>query len=128
MDIYKKASQLGLRFSTSKGVLSVESLWDKKLSLTFIEDLVRGAKKKLKGDNDDELSFLDSSKKVDEGDQLAFDILKDVYLTRKAENEALRTEKERKENNEKIMALIQEKKEGALRDKSVEELEAMLAN
>lgn len=64
---------------------------------------------------------------VDKENQLKFDILKDVYLTKKAENEAKRTELDRKANDQKILALIQQKKEGALAEKSIEELEAMLS-
>lgn len=124
MEVYKNASMLGLRFNTSKGVLSVEQLWQ--LSQTDLSTCVKNVKKSLKKSDDDELSFLDNSVTVDTTEQLRFDILKDVYLTKKSLAEAERTAKERKENNQKIMALIQEKKEGQLQSKSIEELEAML--
>ena len=65
---------------------------------------------------------------VDKTEQLRFDILKDVYLTKKAENEAIRSERDQKEKNQKIIELIAEKKEGALKEKSIQELEAMLVS
>ncbi len=123
MDIFKKASQQKLRFLTSKGSLSVEQLWD--LPVIDLERCIRAVKKTLKASDDTDLGFLDDTNKVDPTNQLAFDVLKDVYITKKAENEAARNAKEQKENKEKILGLIKEKKEGALKEKSVEELEEM---
>ena len=127
MDNFKKASQLKLRFNTNKGVLSVEQLWD--LTATSLATLVRSIKSELKNSTiEDELSFLSDviPTKVDVENILRFEIAKDIYLTKKAESEALRDEKAKKEHNQKILELIQNKKEGELQSKSVEELEAML--
>lgn len=123
--MYKQATQLKLRFLTKKGVLSVEQLWD--LKFVDLADAVKEAKKVLTNSTgDDELSFLDETKKVNTEDQLRFDILKDVYLSKKAENEAKRNALQDKEHNQKIMALIAEKKEDSYRNMSIEELEALL--
>jgi hypothetical protein len=127
MDNFKKASQLKLRFNTSKGVLAVEQLWD--LPQTSLSSLLRSIKEELKTANlDDDLSFLSDSTptKVDVENQLRFEIAKDIYLTKKAEAEEKRNEAAKKEHNQKILAMIQEKKEGQLKDKSIEELEALL--
>lgn len=125
MSIYKQASKEGLRFSTTKGNLSVEQLWS--LTQTDLGNSLKTVKKILKKSDDEDLGFLDEGTTVDKENQLRFDILKDIYLTKKAENEARRTEAERKENNQKIMALIQRKKEDELGGKSIAELEAMLS-
>jgi hypothetical protein len=124
MSDFKQASRLQLRFNTSKGSLSVEQLWD--LSLTELSNSIKAVKKLLKKTDDDELSFLDSNITVDKTEQLRFDILKDVYLTKKEEQDQARTAKEVKEHNQKILALIAEKKEESLKGKSVEELEGLL--
>lgn len=124
MDIFKQASKLGLRFTTSKGQLSVEQLWH--LTQTDLATAVKNQKKVLKKNDEDDLAFLDESSKVDATEQLRFDILKDVYLTKKADAEAIRNERERKAHNQKIMEIIQNKKEGELNSKSISELEAML--
>lgn len=124
MDNFKKASKEKLRFNTSKGVLSVEQLWD--LTLTDLSALIKGVNKLLKGIDDDSLGFLDAQNTVDETQQLRFDVLKDIYLTKKADNEAARTAKETRERNQKILGLIAEKKEESLKGKTIEELEAML--
>lgn len=121
---FKQASKQKLRFATTKGYLSSEQLWD--LTLTDLTTCIRNAKKVLKKNDDDELGFLDETSTVDKTEQLQFDILKEIYLTKKADNEALRTAKETKEHNLKILDLIQNKKDGELAAKSVSELEALL--
>lgn len=123
--MFKEASKLKLRFSTSKGSLSVEQLWE--LTQTELATCIKNVKKSLKkGDTEDDLSFLDSATTVDTTEQLRFDILKEVYLTKKSESEAIRNAKEIKEHNQKIMELISSKKESELQNKSVDELMALL--
>ena len=126
MDIFKEAAKKGLRFGTTKGPLSVEQLFQ--LTQTDLANAVKNQKKLLNKDNEDGLSFLDEASKVDTTEQLKFDILKEVYLTKKADAEALRDARAKKENNQRILELIAKKKEGALEGKSIEELEAMLAD
>ncbi len=122
--MFKQASKLKLRFQTSKGLLSAEQLWD--LTLTDLSNAIKAVKKLLKKSDDDELSFLSEGNTVDVESQLRFDILKDVYLTKKAEAEALRTAAETKAHNQKILSLIAEKQEGKLKDMSIEDLEKLL--
>jgi hypothetical protein len=125
MSDFKQASKEKLRFSTSKGNLTVEQLWD--LTLTDLATCIKGVKKVLKGSSeDDDLAFLDSNITVDKTQQLRFDILKDVYLTKKQEADDRKTAKEVKEHNQKILALIAEKQEEGLKGKSIEDLEKML--
>lgn len=122
--MYKQASKLRLRFLTPVGPLSVEQLWD--LSQTQLSNSIKAVKKVLKKNDDDELSFLEDTKVVDVENQLRFDILKDVYLTKKKESEELRDAAEIKAHNQKILTLIAEKKDDSLKNMSVEELEKLL--
>jgi len=122
--MFKQASKLKLRFTTNRGVLSVEQLWD--LTQTELAKAIRDVKKVLTKNTDDELSFLIETTVVDVENQLRFDILKDVYLTKKKENEELKTAAEVKAHNQKSLALIAEEKEGELKELSVEELEKLL--
>lgn len=125
MEMYKLASQQQLRFQTNKGVLSVEQLWQ--LTQTDLSNLCKAIKKVLKGnDNDDDLSFLIDTATVDVENQLRFDIAKDVYLTKKKDNEEKRNALEAKQQKEKILAIIAKKKDESLETKTVEELEALL--
>ena len=125
MSNYKQASKLQLRFQTNRGSLSVEQLWS--LSLTDLASAIKAVKKVLKGaDNDDELSFLDESKTVDTENQLRFNILKDVYVDKQTALKEARSAQDRKAYEQKILDLIAEKREGALKEKSIKELEALL--
>lgn len=125
MNNFLEATKSRLRVSTSNGLLSVEQLWD--LTPTKLATILRNLKKQLKKDDtDDELSFLDETKVVDKETQLSFDVVKEIYLVRKDEADKIKTEFERKSNNEKIMALIHQKQEKELGEKSIDELKALL--
>ncbi len=125
MENFKKASRAKLRVQTPYGNLSVEQLWD--LSLPKLAAVIKDVKSSLKTtESDDELSFLSEVKTVDNELILSFEILKDIYVTKKDEAESAKNDAKRKENNEKIMALIHQKEESALSNKSIEELKAML--
>lgn len=128
MEIYKKASKKKLRFNTNLGVLSVEMLWD--LPKEEIRELVikaREAAKKSSGQvSDAELSFLDAPKAKATDDELRFEILKDIYLTKKNAEEKALKKAEIKANNKKVLELIARKQDEALEKKSIKELEKML--
>lgn len=125
MSIFKEASRLKLRFLTTKGNLSVEQLWD--LNQTELASCIKESKKRLNVSTDDELSFLDAAAPVkDPVEQLMFDILKEVYVTKQAALNAIRDEKTKKEHNAKIMRLIVDKQEASLQNLSIEELEKQL--
>lgn len=126
--MYKKASKLKLRFQTQKGNLSVEQLWD--LSL---EDLKVEVKKQYEinkenaVDGDPDLEFLGEGK-VDSKEVLKFEILKDIYVTKKTEKENSILEAEKRIKNKRIMEIIAKKQDEDLQGKSIEELQAMLEN
>jgi hypothetical protein len=124
MNNYKEASRTKLRVDTSQGQLSVEQLWD--LSLNKLTVIIRNINKQLKNDNDDNLSFLDETKVVDKRIQLIFDILKDIYSTKKEELDAERKSVSDKEHNQKIFELIKRKQDEQLINMSIDELQSML--
>lgn len=122
MDIFKQATKEKLRFTTSRGMLSSEQLWD--LSLTDLDALAvsletahaQSAKK----------SFLAKTSAKDKVVKLQFDVVLEVLNTKVAEQEAATEARETKEHNEKIIDLIAEKENDALKNKSIKELRAML--
>lgn len=124
MDIYKEAILCNLRFNTNQGSLTVEQVAT--LKKTQLGILTRSLKKALSKDDDDGLSFLDENKSVNKEDQLRFDIAKDLYLTKKTQEEEVKTKADRKEFEQKILGLIAQKKDKDLEGKSIEELTAML--
>lgn len=127
MNNFLEATRTKLRVSTSNGNLSVEQLWD--LSLPKLSTIIKNVKKNLQGhENDDDLAFLDETKVVDKETQLTFDILKEIYITKRNEAKAAKERADNKAHNEKIMALIHQKQEAKLGEMSIEELQAMLKN
>lgn len=123
MDMYKLAVLSKLTIPTNKGILNVIeastlSLKDLSLSLTTLNKTVR--------DDKDGLDFLDDSKVVNKTLELQFNILKDLYLTKKEEMNKVKEARDAKEHNDKILSLIAEKQENSLKDKSIEELKALL--
>lgn len=123
MNIFEKASKEKIRFNTSQGMLSTEQLWE--LKLTPLAKIVRALKKELNKDNDDELSFLDSTVIVDKTVQLKFEVAKSVYISLKEEVDAEKTKIADKEHNAKIDAVIAKKQDKDLDTKTVDELLAM---
>lgn len=122
--MYKQASQLKLKFATTVGLLTVEQLWG--LSLDQLSSAIKIIKKGLKdSDKDDDLAFLDDEKTVDVENQLRFNILKDVYVTKKNEINSIRDAANIKAHNAKIDTLIAEKRDGELRNMSISDLEKL---
>ena len=128
--LYKKAAQVKLRIQTCKGLLSVEDIWG--LSLANLDASIRSLAPAVKNTQtaDSDLDFLSSNSETKSEEtsllELSFEILKDVYMTKKEEANAKAKARETKEFNQKIMGLIAEKQENSLKDKSVEELMAMI--
>ncbi len=130
MSIYKQAAKLKIRFITSRGPLTIEQLMD--LSMTELEKLVRAQhkviKEKAKIDSEEDLDFLEVDKTPKEDiDQLKFNILKDIYLDKKAEKSERAADLEKKERKARLAELIAKKKNEADEGKTLEELEKELA-
>ncbi len=120
---YKKASRLKVRFQTTKGLLSTEQLCD--LNLNDLDKLAVQLEEACKNTN---RSFLNKKTTEDEIAKLKFDIVMDILETKITELETLQKEHESKLYDQKIMQLIQTKKDEQLSKLSIEDLEKMLNN
>jgi len=120
--MYKEALMTGMRVQTPKGNLSTEQLFS--LNITELNDLAVSldeAYEKSKGK-----SFLETRTTKDKGIKLQFDIVLDILRTKlEASSEATRI-KEAKENNAKILAIIEKKTGEAMEEKSIAELKKLL--
>lgn len=121
MTMYKKATKEKLRFQTKVGLVPVEKLWE--LSLEDLDKLAISLEKKCKSSSK---SFLDTKTEEDKTSKLRFEIVLDVLNTKLEEVKAQQEAVAKKRFNQKVMEAISEKKESELKNKSVEELEAML--
>lgn len=123
--MFELASKTKLRFTSAKGVLDVESLWD--LPLTELNEIAKKVNTQLKQLDDEDFITGESvvSKEKDLG-QLRLDILKHIIKTKIEIRDAKKLEKEKSERKAKILEIIASKQDASLQDKSVEELFALL--
>jgi len=121
--LFEKASRLKLRFSSARGLLSVEDLWD--LNLTQLNTLAVSLKKKMKETAEE--SFLEEKSEEDTVVKLQFDITLNILETKKVEKKDREQASEKKIKNQKILGVIAERQDEELKSKSIEELTALLS-
>lgn len=116
--MFEKATRMKLRFQTSRGVLSVEDLWD--LNLESLDSIAIGLNKKLKESQTE--SFIKTKTKDTTELELKFDIAKHIIDVKVAELEARKDAAEKRAKKQKLMELISKKQDAELEGKSVDEL------
>jgi len=134
MDIFAIATRKKLRFTTSKGLISVEDLWDLPLSADNgrpnLDDIARGLHKAIK--DGEEVSFVvkKNTKKdsVFELAQTRFNIVKYIIDVKLNEAEEIKKAADTRKKNQRILELIAKKDDDELAGKSRDELLAMIQN
>lgn len=122
-NLFIEASREKIRFSTTKGLLTVDDLWDLKL-----EDLNRLAKslnKQVKESGEED--FIKTKSSADKKLELSFELVKYVIKVRLEEEEAKKLRKEKAQKRAQIRELIEKKAVENLEGKTIEELEKELA-
>jgi len=120
--MYKLASQQQLRVQTSKGLLSIEQLWD--LSIEELDIVAVELEREYQSSG--KKSFVVKSTAKDRNVKLKFDIVLDILTTKVEDRDLLQQKAADKEHNSKILELISEKQDESLKGKTVKQLEAML--
>lgn len=124
--MFEKASRLKLRFDTDRGPMATEDLWDLPLTSatgkTNLDNIAVGLHISLSTSN---LSFVNTSAVVDEGNQLKLAIVKHIIDVRLAENAARATERDNAAKKQNLLALIVKKEDAALEGYSLEDLRKM---
>ena len=122
--IFEYATRKKLRFSY-KGSISTEDLWD--LSLEELDRIFMGLNAKVKQSQEE--SLLEKKEKSEEEERLEVQIavVRRIVEVKLEEQEAKKKEADRKAQKQKLMAMIAEKQDEALKKSSIEELEKMLA-
>lgn len=128
-DIYKFAAQNKLVFSSIRGNLSVDQLFDLPLTSRAGFDLDTVAKNinaELKSESEE--SFVNTSSNPRKKTlEVALEIVKDVIATKQEANAALLARQQRAEERKKILDAIGAKKDQQLSQASLEELEKKLS-
>lgn len=114
----EKASRIKLRYSTNRGVLSVEDLWD--LSLEQLDPIAINLNKRLKESQTE--SFIKTRTKDTTELELKFNIVKHIIDVKLQEQEERTVAAEKKAKRQKILDLMAKKQDAELESKSYEEL------
>lgn len=123
-NIFEKASRLKLRFSTAKGELSIEELWD--LSLEDLDSIARKVNRALKDEGEE--SFIDKRKShVTTKLELKLETLKHVISIKQEEKAAAKTKAEKKSQVEFLKTLREKKKIDQLESLDMAEIEKQIA-
>lgn len=128
MSIFEQASRLKLRFSTNRGELTVEQLWDLPLQSKTQFDLDSVAKSvyhDLKG-RAEESFVATSTDPMKARLELMLEILKHIIHVRQEENAAKLDKARKAEERQKIMEIIDKKQGAALEGETLEQLQARL--
>ena len=119
--MFEKALRMKLRFNF-KGTISTEDLFD--LSIEDLDTIFKELKKKQKTTVEE--SLLQTKSKEDDVLALQIAIVTHVFLEKVKEAEARETAVARKEKRQKLLNLLERKRDAELEGKTAEELEAMI--
>lgn len=107
-----------------KGAISTEDLYD--LSVRDLDTIFKTLNAQAKRSQEE--SLLATKTKEDETLSVQIEIVKHVVATKLADAEAAKHSKEVSDQKQKIMEIMAAKKDAALQNMSLEELQAMLEN
>lgn len=126
MNIFEKATKQKFRFETAKGDLTVEDLWDMPLEGAefSLDSLAKTLDQKMNSSSS--TSFVTKKPKKDQLVSNKFKIVLAVIERRLAEKEAASIAAQRKDKAQRIMAIIERKRDEALEGQSMEDLEKTL--
>ena len=122
--IFERAIKEKVRFSTTKGGITTEDLYE--LSLPSLDVLAKGVNKQLKEENEE--SFISTKTKSNTLLELKLDILKHVIADKKAEAEAKKLKAERSQELEMLNSLLTKIKSKELDNLSSEEVLKRIAD
>jgi hypothetical protein len=129
MNLFELATRKKFKFASTKGLITVEDLWDLPLTSNStranLDDIARDLFKQLR--NGDTVSFVNSENKSDPTVQAQFDVVKyiiDVKLLEKQEDDKARSKAKEKQQ---LLEILAERQHDELKSKSVDEIKALIA-
>lgn len=127
MDMFELGTRKKLRFTTTKGQISIEDLWDlpitTKAVATSLDSLAVALDKQLSETG--RTSFINPQKK-DVVTQLKFDIVRQILVTKVAEKEHAADLKANKQKKERLLEILASKQDDKLKGMSESQIQAMI--
>jgi hypothetical protein len=121
--MFEKSSRMKIRFSTHKGLVSVEDLWD--MSLGQLNVLAKDLNRSIKEAS--EVDFLSEKTVEDTTAMLKFDVVLHILNKKKEEREQAVNAAARREEKQQLLDILARKKAGELEQTSIEDLEKRIA-
>lgn len=122
-DLFKVATKKRYRFNF-KGQITVEDLWN--LSVEDLDKIYKNLKSQQKSAIEE--SLLQTVSKEDRELNNKIEIIKTIVMDKLAAKERAMKAAEKKAQNQRILEIMADKQDAALKEKSIEELQAMLVN
>ena len=124
--MFEEATKMKLRFSTPRGNISVEDVWDLPLlnNVISLDNLAKNLYQEIKEDG--KKSFVVKKSKVSHILELKFNIVKHIIQVRLDEIEEKELLAENKAKKDKILGILSDKEDEGLRDMSASELKKMV--
>ncbi len=127
--MFEKASRMKLRFTTSLGSVTAEDLWDLPLigdEGASLDDIAKKMSKNIKQCDDESFVIQAKPNPHLEALEVKFEIVKRIITVKLADAERAQNAAVRKTEKEKLLRIIANKKDAALEDVSVDDLEKMV--
>ena len=121
INVFEIAARNKYRFPY-RGQISVEDMWD--LSVTELDKIFKTLNKQIKTAQEE--SLLETKTKEDEAIENQIAIVRHIVSVKQKEANDRLKEKERKAQKQRIMEIMADKEDEALKSKSPEELRKML--
>lgn len=122
-NVFEIATREKYRFPF-RGLISVEDLWD--LTPEQLDSVFKTLNSQKKKSNEESLLSVNGDEDVQLNNMIA--IVKHIVVVKLTEIEARNKANEKREQKQKILAILHEKQDAALHNKTEEELLAMLDN
>ena len=120
-DLFKVAVKKKYRFNY-RGLISVEDLWD--LSVEDLDKIFKSLKSQQR--NASEESLLQAVSKEDKELNNKIEIIKIIVADKLAASDRAKKAAAQRMQNQRILEIMADKQDAALKEKSIEELQAML--
>lgn len=117
-NIFEIATRKAFRFTSTKGLLSVEDLW--KLKRTELNNIYKGLASSIK--KDEEMGLMKEKTEKDEDASIMMEIIKYIYEVKDEEEKAKANEKVKAEQKQLYMSILKQKEEEELKNLSADEL------
>lgn len=128
-NIFETATREKFRFASNKGMINVEALWDMPLTSRSgfdLDNVAKAVNAELKANTEE--SFVTTTTNPAKATlELKLEIVKHIIAAKQAENEAVKTAAAKRAEKQKLLEILEKKKDASLENLTEEQIAARLA-